>query len=245
MKRDVRRKRNQIKKSNAHQGRGRFAFIFVFLLGVAACLGGGLFYLNKQAPERLRAMTEWLGPLKTWASERKAHLGQNITHIKQVAQTRLDPHPQIRFEFYQTLPGMRVSVPEQVEQQAKVSVKEPVRLVSQISKPVTEALISQETVEVKSLRIFDADQLQRSLDAELVRQKYIVLLGTFKKNASAERLRQTLLSQGFLVKSIPTQIEGRTWYRVQVGPYASREQAQTAQQKLKSQRLEGVLRETN
>lgn len=205
------------------------AFTLIFLL--AASVGGGFLYLYKKAPERLQVVTAWFSPVQTWMSERKANLHQNLSHIKQVAKTRLDPHPEIRFEFYNTLPGMKVSVPTKEE---LPQPKAMAQLVKPEAKPVEEA---------KSIRIFDPEHLQRSLDAELTKQRYIVQLGTFKKNASAERLTQRLMTQGFVVRSIPMQIDGRTWYRVQVGPYASREQAQKIQLQLKSQHLAGLLRE--
>lgn len=240
IKKDARRTRK--KENQIRFWQQRTKLIFIMALIIVASLGGSLFYVYHYAPQHLQIMTNWTAPIHTWVSERKKNLNQNITRIKKVAETRMYTHPPIRFEFYNTLPGMKMTVPERVESVVKVSEKLVSSETSKMSSP-----------EMKTVRIFDAEQLQRSLNAELAKQeindihskqKFIILLGTFKKNDSAERLRQKLLPHGFSVKLIPTQINGNTWYRVQVGPYQNREQAVIAQKKLKSQHLSGLLRQT-
>jgi hypothetical protein len=240
IKKDARRTHKNENQIRLWQKRTKLIFIVVLIM--VASLGGSLFYVYHHASQHMQIMTNWTAPIRTWISTRKENLNQNITRIKKVAENRMDTHPPIRFEFYNTLPGMKVNVPEHIESVVKVSEK--------MISPETPKMMPPE---VKSLRIFDAEQLQRSLNAELAkqeindihsRQTFILLLGTFKKNESAERLHQKLLTLGFSVKLISTQINGNTWYRVQVGPYQNREQAVIAQQKLKSQHLNSLLRQT-
>jgi len=47
-------------------------------------------------------------------------------------------------------------------------------------------------------------------------------------------LRQRLQALGFQPHMVPTQLNGQTWYRVVIGPYATQEAAAAAQQQMRS-----------
>lgn len=58
--------------------------------------------------------------------------------------------------------------------------------------------------------------------------KWAVQVGSFSSRANAERLSEWCREQGYGVKVLTGQDGGRTLHRVRVGPYGSREDADTA-----------------
>ncbi|MFZ1122571.1 MAG: SPOR domain-containing protein [Candidatus Binataceae bacterium] len=53
-------------------------------------------------------------------------------------------------------------------------------------------------------------------------------------HAAANRMASRLLGLGYTSHIVPTQISGQTWYRVQVGPYPSADDAREAQAQLRA-----------
>ena len=51
---------------------------------------------------------------------------------------------------------------------------------------------------------------------------------------AAYRMSSRLLALGYTSHIVPTQINGQTWYRVQVGPYPTSEDARAAQAQLRA-----------
>jgi hypothetical protein len=51
---------------------------------------------------------------------------------------------------------------------------------------------------------------------------------------AANRMASRLLGLGYTSHIVPTQINGQTWYRVQVGPYPSADDARAAQAQLRA-----------
>ena len=58
------------------------------------------------------------------------------------------------------------------------------------------------------------------------RDAYLIQVGSFKSQQEAERMRASLVMKGFDVKLSAMTQQGVHWYRVTIGPFASRTQAQ-------------------
>jgi|GEM_PF-3083606 hypothetical protein len=144
MSREFAKKRYSEKRS-AQQGWRRTIFVFIFLLLLSG-IGFGIYHYKNQ-----------FSLLANWFSERKNHLQQGMTKVKQLTvNKKAEPEP-IHFEFYTTLPNMQVkpSVPpvEDSKRIAKATplptpqVKQPLFDPAEIEEDVSSQLKSRESRE--------------------------------------------------------------------------------------------------
>jgi DedD protein len=63
---------------------------------------------------------------------------------------------------------------------------------------------------------------------------YNIVIDAAMDRAAANRMAVRLLGLGYTSHILPTQINGQTWYRVQVGPYPSPDDARAAQSQLRA-----------
>ena len=63
---------------------------------------------------------------------------------------------------------------------------------------------------------------------------YNIVIDAAMDRGAANRMASRLLGLGYTSHIIPTQINGQTWYRVQVGPYLSADDARAAQAQLRA-----------
>ena len=63
---------------------------------------------------------------------------------------------------------------------------------------------------------------------------YNIVIDAAMDRGAATRMASRLLGLGYTSHIVPTQISGQTWYRVQIGPYPSAEDARAAQAQLRA-----------
>jgi cell division protein FtsN len=73
--------------------------------------------------------------------------------------------------------------------------------------------------------------------------RYILQAGSSRNAADAERLRASLALQGMAAQVQPVTVNGETWHRIRVGPFASRPEADAAQRQLHGARINTMLLE--
>ena len=73
--------------------------------------------------------------------------------------------------------------------------------------------------------------------------RYILQAGSSRNAADAERLRASLALQGMVARIQTVNINGETWHRIRVGPFASRPEADAAQRQLRSADINTMLLE--
>jgi len=61
---------------------------------------------------------------------------------------------------------------------------------------------------------------------------YSVQIDAMMDRAGAEQMAHRIRAKGFEPYILPTVVEGKTWYRLRVGHYATPEQAQAAESRL-------------
>jgi cell division protein FtsN len=70
--------------------------------------------------------------------------------------------------------------------------------------------------------------------AETRRNGYNIVIDAAMDRAAANRMASRLLALGYTSHIVPSQINGQTWYRVQVGPYPTADDARSAQEQLRA-----------
>jgi cell division protein FtsN len=70
---------------------------------------------------------------------------------------------------------------------------------------------------------------------------YILQLGEFKEYSAADELKAEIVLQGYEVNITPNKKNALTLYRVWLGPYQTREQAQQQQKNLLSNQIKSVV----
>ncbi|KGI79225.1 SPOR domain-containing protein [Oleiagrimonas soli] len=69
---------------------------------------------------------------------------------------------------------------------------------------------------------------------------YLLQVGSFPNAADAESMKAKLALQGFVADVKPVTIDGQTWNRVRLGPYASAAKLEAAKQRLASAGIKAI-----
>ena len=91
------------------------------LFAVIALVFAGLVYLEyhyKVTSTRFPAVKAYVSRVTSWIAERKSHLHNELSKVKQLAATQNNASQEVHFEFYTALPKMQVTVPEITRQVA-------------------------------------------------------------------------------------------------------------------------------
>ena len=152
------------------------------------------------------------------------------------AKTIAGPKP--KFEFYTILPELEVPVPDQPSgevRQASVppALREP--------PPALQGSPAAGATGAPPAALPPAEPLTPPPPAGGGR--YILQAGSSRSAADAERLRASLALQGMAAQVQPVTVNGETWHRIRVGPFASRAEADAAQRQLRSARINTLLLE--
>lgn len=81
------------------------------------------------------------------------------------------------------------------------------------------------------------------VDSATGSKEFVLQAGSFRSVADAESVRASLLLQDLPVSMVPVTLADGTWYRVVVGPYRVRDDAQAMLSKLQEQNLNVILQE--
>jgi len=224
MAKDYVRRRESRKRSNVPQQ---------FLLVLASFLGG---YLTATVFD--------FTSLTAWANKQVlAHQNPQQPEIKPVTKKPEPPKP--KFEFY-TLLAKDSSVPTVNRPTPATNVK-PTPLMESNSNTI--ASTSTSTPAATSSHPLDIDVVEsKSVTASATpahagKETYLLQIASFNKRPDAEHLKASLALRGFDVIISPTAHGTVTWYRVIVGPFYSRTDAEKAQIIVaRSERMKGMIR---
>lgn len=249
MRRDF--KKNAAARSRNSSADKRPLFVAIGALTLVVGFIGFGFYQYKHQPQRFVALTDCYQKLSSWMAERKQHLNQSIKVVKQIAVKETADQP-VHFEFYTALPSMKMEVAtsENVAAQASVPIARkalttvtttPTPVETKASNPSEPATSSTE-MKLKSPFV-SADELERQMSRELdTATQYVLQLGIFRAADAAEKLRDALVTAGF--RAVVSKVAGKDkeLYRVQLGPYLNKTQAQQAQAQLEKRGMSSLLR---
>jgi cell division protein FtsN len=122
-----------------------------------------------------------------------------------------------RFDFYTILPDLEIPVPDINE-----------ILPDKKGRPEGEGRANGHGETTKPPRDIDPEQ-------------YILQVGAFRSLEEADRLKASLALQGIAAHIESAEIKGTTWHRVRVGPFASMDQLNDTNNKLKRKGINAML----
>lgn len=162
------------------------------------------------------------------------------------------PLPKPKFEFYTLLASNEhkaknapeeankaaTPAPSQPGEQTKLTVA-PVAQIKVGEPPATLAL-NQEGTTVAAAAPAPAPT------AVPVKESFLIQVGSFKARADALNLQATLVLKGFTATVASSPQGGTTWFRVLIGPYADKGEAQKAQADIaRTEHVMGMIRKTS
>lgn len=215
------------------------------ILGAVLILmvGGSLqyIYVAKHHPERLAQFSEQVSGFRHWFVDRKARLqtglDKKLTDIKTLSAKKTEDE-EVHFEFYTALPAMQMSVAE-----ANLETKAPASagVVTDDKKKPAATLSPMKSLAAKSL-FLDPAELEQDFAKRFTQQTYVIQLGVFSTAAAAEAFKEKLSSERYSAAVVKAYVGERHVYRVQLGPFASKDQVETAQHDLRKKGIDGIVR---
>jgi cell division protein FtsN len=221
------------------------AYFFIFLLAMVLLGTTGAYFLLAKQPTAIFS--------KGMALLTHKKDPQAVKPVVKIAQS-VKP-PEVQFDFYSELPNMQVTLSEpSLVAKGLTELKDPV-VVAKTESIKPETIKAEDIDELPELNdsthaltvpkqpdIFNTDELKSLLDAEnhSASGQYVIQLGVFESQAAAARLLEAINAVGFegnVVKS-------PSGYRVQQGPYASKELAKLSQQRLQKRGIISIIRKT-
>jgi cell division protein FtsN len=202
--------------------RRRTPILFVSLAILLS--GAGLIaYQYKKHPEHFPVAAATFSRFTNWLSQKK-QTEQEDGKAKSLADNEDVSHSKIHFEFYTALPNMHM---------------EPI---TKINKPAPET-VTPKTTEIAQTSVINPAELERDFSTQLVgTQPYVVQLGVFGNFEAANGYKQSLHRAGFNVDVVKIPSGSKIAYRVQFGPFNSKDQARVVQKQLLKKNVSALIR---
>lgn len=153
-------------------------------------------------------------------------LGEGVTEGAQNVQTNPEELPAFRFGFYNELANAEVAV-----NVPPVATEPGTDAVAGNPAPATTSATTEAPTATQDLASADA---QRPV-------LYLWQVGSFQNREDAESLRARILLMNMSVNVSQGVVNGRTFYRVQVGPIAGRQNAEAARDILSQNGIDSML----
>lgn len=161
--------------------------------------------------------------------------------------------PKPKFEFYTLLthePLAEASVVASVPNKSDVKVNAVVvakqseapalAQAAMLPKPFGGSLSTQNTNTVNNII---TKNIKNTNNTNNIKESYMIQVASFRNRYDAEKIRGSLVLKGFDARVVLISQAGMAWYRVIIGPFASRSLAEAAQSSVaRTERLRGMIR---
>lgn len=148
--------------------------------------------------------------------------------------------PKPKFEFYTILPELEVPVPDQSSGDTRQASVPPAL---QTPPPPIRGTLAPGAAGAPTPPLPPPQALPPVAPHATSGGRYILQAGSSRNGAEAERLRASLALQGMVAQVQPVTVNGETWHRIRVGPFASRTDADVAQRQLHAAKINTMLLE--
>lgn len=218
MAKDYSRRRQTRQRSNAPRQ---------FFMVIAAFLCG---YLTATVFDFASVMS-WLN---------KNVLNQNKTAPAEKIAVKPAELPKPKFEFY-TLLSKDNSAPVAINRSNPAALSKNTAPTGTLNSQSTTQLASQRAA-MQAVKVVESKPVSVASNA-LAKESYSIQIASFNKRADAEHVKALLVLKGFDVNIVAVPQQKITWYRVIIGPFTSRLDAEKAQIAVaKSERMHGMIR---
>lgn len=174
-------------------------------------------------------------------SPNPAALPDNAPKPTDTATAKAISGPKPKFEFYTILPELEVPVPDQPSGDTRQTSLPPAL---QTPPPPSQGTVAPGAAGAPTQPLPDPQALPpASPSAAVSSGRYILQAGSSRNGADAERLRASLALQGMVAQVQPVNINGETWHRIRVGPFASLAEADAARRQLHAAKINTMLLE--
>ncbi|MGQ3891572.1 SPOR domain-containing protein [Legionella sp. CNM-4043-24] len=181
--------------------------------------------------------------LSAWVN--KNVLNQNNKNSKPVANVAVKQSelPKPKFEFY-TLLSKDNSAPVVNRPAPATTTAAPAAAVVATQKPaITPAVQAAAQQATQAVAVAESRPVAPVGKPAPARGSYQIQIASFNRRGDAEHLKASLLMRGFDVGVVPVTQRNMTWYRVIIGPFVSRSDAEKAQAVVaRSERMQGMIR---
>lgn len=180
--------------------------------------------------------------LTTWVNKNVLNQTKTEPAVKIVAKQQDLPKP--KFEFY-TLLSKDNSAPITVNRGAiPPSAKIGVPVTEQPSNSQTASTVTQLASQQAASQVATVTESRPvTVAAPANRESYLIQIASFPKRQDAEHVKATLVLKGFDVNIATTMQNKITWYRVIIGPFNSRQDAEKTQLAVaRSEHMKGMIR---
>jgi cell division protein FtsN len=156
---------------------------------------------------------------------------------KKIVEIPAPKPPEPKFDFYNILPQGNLALSSQANDALTLSAASDVSTVSHLNKPLEDML----STTPEQVAIAEAKkQLEQEMN-QLSNETYFLVLGDFPNASQAEQYQAKALLRGFSAHSKVGTINGKTSYRLFLGPYSEQKLALQAQKRLNAAGMPAVL----
>lgn len=150
--------------------------------------------------------------------------------------------PKPKFEFYTLLASEHAQANEQVASAGPVAAPQPVAAqIPPLNVPVVKNKPTISTL--ANVGVSKPVLAHAAPPAVISKDGYLVQMASFKSKQEAERMKASLALKGFAVNIAMVTQQQTTWYRVVVGPFSTRPQAEKIRLSIaRSEHIVGMIR---
>lgn len=175
----------------------------------------------------------------TFVMSGQSNTGAQEPGQQDVASQHVQEKKEPVFDFYKVLPELEVVVDGiKSESESESEPKPGQKLVPVIEEHLVTQVIAPDRASVSQNPVLPKDppvagsELAAVSPPSASTSEYLLQAGSFRETGDADRMRGELLLNGFESHIQSVVINGNTWYRVHVGPFASKQLAETTRAKL-------------
>lgn len=182
-----------------------------------------------------------MASLTTWVN--KTLLNHDKTAPAHQVAVKHHEQPKPKFEFY-TLLSKETGIPATANTHPQAAAPRPAASPPASNTiPSTAVLQSAAQHATQAVVVAESKPVQPIAKVNPARETWQIQIASFNRRKDAEHLKASLVMRGFDVSITPVSQRNMTWYRVIVGPFASRESATKAQVIVaRSERMKGMIR---
>ena len=230
----ARRGKSQARRNPSNGIPGWAWLIAGVLLGIVVLLAAPRFLKSDAADDFFRPK-----PNPDARPAANANAGDDDVIVPESAATADDAKPkETQYDFYTVLPGKEVAMSDaELAASARAEAEHEARIERERQTTVATAPTSTDTTQAATAPKPDTTQAPATTIASTAEARYILQAGAFGASGDAEAVKAKIALLGLSARVESAQINGKTVYRVRMGPYGTASELAEAKQKLGSSGL--------